>query len=64
MRFLRVTVELYIMIIFTPVSIHPDCVALSANFSLNRLTDLDYLLKSYGSLRMALLKSLMPVVEV
>ena len=47
-----------------PGSIHTDCLALSSNFSLNRLMDLDSMSKSSGSLRMALLDSLMPVVEV
>ena len=63
-RFLGVLVELAIMMIFAPVSIHTDCSALSASFLLNRLTDLDSPLKSYGSFRMALLNSLIPVAEV
>ena len=64
MRFLVVTVELLIMMIFDPVSIHPDFLALSASFSLNRLTDLDSPSKIYGRFRMALLNILIPVVEV
>ena len=50
--------------IFAPVSVHPDCLSLSANFSLNTLADLDSPSKSSGSLRVALLNRLMPVVEV
>ena len=52
------------MIIFAPAYIYPGCFALSANFSLNRLTDFDSPSKSSGSLSMALLKSLISVVEV
>ena len=53
-----------IMMIFDPVYIYTDCLALYENFSLNRLMDLDYMSKSSGSLMMALLDILMPVVEV
>ena len=64
MRFIGVPVELGTMIIFAPASIQPDCLCLSANLSLIRLTDFDSPSKIYGSLSMALLKILMPVVEV
>ena len=62
MKFLGVSVESGIMNIFAPDSIHPDCFALSANFLLSRLTGFYYPSRSSGSLSMALLKSLMPVV--
>ena len=62
MKFLGVSVESGIMNIFAPDSIYPDCFALSANFLLSRLTGFDYPSRSSGSLSMALLKSLMPVV--
>ena len=64
MRFLGVTVESGIIMIFAPDSIHPDCLALSVNFLLNRWIDFDYLLNNSESLRIALLKSLMPMVDV
>ena len=64
MRFIGVPVELGTMIIFAPASIQPDCLCLSANLSLIRLTDFDSPSKSSGSLSMALLKSLISVVEV
>ena len=64
MRFLGVTEELYIMMIFAPVYIYTDCLALYDNFSLNRLIDFYSISKSSGILMMALLDSLMPVVEV
>ena len=63
-RFIGVVVESAIMMVFAPVSTHPDCLALSDSFLLNRLTDLESLLKSYGSFSMALLHSFIPVVEV
>ena len=63
MIFLGVPVELATMMIFAPVSIHSDCLDLSARFSLNRLPDLDYPSKSSGRSRMALSNSLIPVVE-
>ena len=63
-RFLGVPVELATMMILAPVYIHPDCLALSTSFSLNRLTDLDSSSKSSGISRMAILNSLIPVVEV
>ena len=63
-RFLGVLVELAIVMISPPISIHPDYSALFASFSLNRLTDLEYPSMIYGSFRMALLNSLVPVVEV
>ena len=53
-----------IMMIFDPVYIYTDCLALYYNLSLNRLMDLDSMSKSSGILMMALLDSLMPVVEV
>ena len=62
MRFFGVPEELAIMMIFAPVYIHTDCLALTSNFSLNRLMDLDSMSKSSGRLSMALLDSLMPVV--
>ena len=49
---------------FAPASIHPYLFALSSNFSLNILVYFDSPSKSSGSFRMALLKSLMPVVDV
>ena len=64
MKFLGVPVESGIMMIFSPVYIHPYCFALSANFSLNRLTDLYSLPKTSGRLSVELLKMLMTVVEV
>ena len=64
MRFFGVPGESAIMMIFALVYIHTDCLALYENFSLNRLMDLDYMSKSSGSLMMALLDILMPVVEV
>ena len=64
MRFLGVPVESGIMMLFSPASIHPDCFALSANFLLNRLMDFDSPYNISGSLRIALLKSLLPVVDV
>ena len=64
MSFIWVTVESGIIMIFAPDSIHPDCLALSVNFLLNRWIDFDYLLNNSESLRIALLKSLMPMVDV
>ena len=64
MRFLGVPEESAIMMIFAPVYIYTDCLALYDKFSLNRLMDLDSMSKSSGILMMALLDSLMPVVEV
>ena len=52
------------MMIFAPVSITPDSLYLSTNFSLNRLADLDSPSKSSGSFRTALLNSLITVVGV
>ena len=63
-RFLGVLLELSIMMIFAPVYIHPDLLSLSANFSLNRLEDLDYPPKSSVRFRMSLLNILIPVVKV
>ena len=62
--FFGVPEESAIMMIFAPVYIDTDCLSLSDNFSLNRWMDLDSLSKSSGILRIALLDSLMPVVEV
>ena len=64
MRFLGVTVELGIVMMFGHAPIHHDCFALYAKFSLNRSMDFDSLSKSSGSLSMALLKILMTVVDV
>ena len=62
MSFLGVLLESATMMIFDPISIHPDCLSLSDNFSLNRLTDLDSPPKRSVILRMSLLNILMPVV--
>ena len=64
LRFLGVPMELGIMVIFAPASIYPDCFAFYANFLLDILKDLDSPLISSGSFIMALLKSLMTVVEL
>ena len=64
MRFLGVPVYYVIMLIFAPTSIHPDCLSLSANLSLNRLMDFYSPSNSSGRFRIALLKSLRPVVDV
>ena len=64
MRFIGVLVESAIMTILAPASIHPDCLALSANFSLNRLMYLESLSNSSVSFRMDILNSLLPMVQV
>ena len=64
MIFLGVIVESVILMMFDPASIHLDSFYLSAIFLSNRLMEFDYPSKSSGGLRMALLNSLMPVVEV
>ena len=64
MCFLEVPVDSGIIVIFAPASIHPDCFALSANFSLNILIEFDYPSNISGILRNALLNILMPVVDV
>ena len=64
MRFLGVPAESAIMMMLDPVSIHTDCLYLSDNFSLNRLTDSDSPSKSSGSFRMALLNRSISVAEV
>ena len=64
MIFLRVPVEYGIIIMIAPDSIHPHCFALYYKISLNILVDFDSTLNNSGSLRMALLKSLIPVVDV
>ena len=64
LRFLEVPVKSGIIMLFVPASILHDFFALSANFSLNIFKYFDSPSKNYGCLRMALLKSLMLVVEV
>ena len=64
MRFFVVPEESAIMMIFAPIYIYTDCLALYYNLSLNRLMDLDSMSKSSGRLSMALLGSSIPVVEV
>ena len=62
--FIWVPVESGIIMIFSPAYIHPDFFALSANFLLNVFMGFNYPSNSSGSFRIALLKSLMPVVDV
>ena len=64
MSILGVPIESGIIIMFNPASIHLDCLAPYKNLALNRLMDFDYSIKRSGSLRMELLKSLIPVVDV
>ena len=64
MSILGVPIESGIIIMFNPESIHLDCLAPYKNLALNRLMDFDYSIKRSGSLRMELLKSLIPVVDV
>ena len=64
MRFFGVPEDSAIMMIFDPVYIYTDCLALYDNFSLNRVMDLYSMSKSSGILMIALLDSLIPVVEV
>ena len=64
MIFLGVTLDLLIVVIFSPASIHPACLALSDNCLLNRLMDFDFLSKISGSCMVALLKRFIPVVDL
>ena len=62
--FLQIVSKSPIMSIFSPVSIHPDCFALSARFLLNRLTYFDSPSNSSSIFIISLLKNLINVVEV
>ena len=64
MKFLGVPVESGINMMFAPASIQPYFFSLYADFPLNILMNIDFPSKSSGSLRIDLLKSLMPVVDV
>ena len=62
--FLGVPVESGIIMIFYTNSIHTYFFSLSANFSLNRSIDFDSQSNNPEILRMALLESLIPGVDV